>query len=155
MSVKCFSGPKLELEELDQENPEHVYFVYQTRRHPDVAKWLFGRPPGSLYSHKDWLARNVPSRRLMYAARGKDIGRLVGYCHAKPDGDWVELGFAVHPDFQGHGYGGDMVEALLAKVTREFPGKKVFLEVRADNERALRLYEKHGFVRSMVRMERP
>jgi ribosomal protein S18 acetylase RimI-like enzyme len=34
------------------------------------------------------------------------------------------------------------------------PEKKVVLEVRADNDRAIGLYEWHGFVKTVIHMER-
>lgn len=155
MSAESFSGRKVVLEGLDHGNPEHVLFVYEARRHPDVTKWLLGNPPASLDSHMEWLKRNVPSNRLMYVARSLEGGKLVGYCHVTPGGDWVELGFVIHPDFQGLHYGSSMVSELLEEAGRKFPGRRVFLEVKVENERALRLYERHGFVRKMVRMELP
>jgi [ribosomal protein S18]-alanine N-acetyltransferase len=55
----------------------------------------------------------------------------------------------IDPDYQGQGIGTALLRALLARADElDAP---VFLEVRTDNNRALALYERHGFVRIGVR----
>lgn len=138
---------EMRLVPLDAGDDEDVAFAYEVRSHPEVARFLFGLPPESMAKHRAWIRANVPSRRLMFLA--KDGGRRVGYCHAIP-GDEVEVGFAVHPSHQGNGYGGFMVDALVDVLRREMPGRKVVLTVMTGNERAVRLYERKGFVRREV-----
>jgi ribosomal-protein-alanine N-acetyltransferase len=53
----------------------------------------------------------------------------------------------VHPDSQGRGLG----RALLADLLRQAGDRRVLLEVRTDNEPAIRLYESVGFVRIGLR----
>jgi ribosomal-protein-alanine N-acetyltransferase len=53
--------------------------------------------------------------------------------------------FAVHPDFRGQGIGTELLQQALAKLgTRGVYSVK--LEVRENNESAIRLYRQHGFV---------
>lgn len=52
---------------------------------------------------------------------------------------------AVVPEHRGVGLGHSLLEALLDEA-RARGGDRVFLEVRADNEAARRLYEKFGFL---------
>lgn len=141
------------LEPLELSNDMDVRFVYEVRRNPEVAKFLFGDPPDSLEAHKAWLETNVPEKRLMFVAKVSSgvLTWCVGYFHAIP-GDEVEVGFAVHPDMQGNGYGGFMVDALVAWLAVHLPGKKVILRVKTDNRRAVSLYERNGFVRREVYM---
>jgi len=54
---------------------------------------------------------------------------------------------------RGRGYGGDALHALLRWAFREFNMHRVELSVDPSNERALRLYEKLGFVREGTRRE--
>jgi len=133
----------LELKQLDLGNQDEVQFLYDTRAHPDIVRFLFGKPPSSLEEHKAWLAANIPSgSRLIYLARLE--GKLVGYCQATCEIP-IEVGFVVHPDWQGKGIGGKMVDWLIMEMRRIFPCRGIMLKVKADNVRACKLYEKHGF----------
>jgi ribosomal-protein-alanine N-acetyltransferase len=55
------------------------------------------------------------------------------------------LNLAVHPKHQSKGYGGMILEKMLQKAYDE-GARRVFLEVRPSNERALELYRKRGFL---------
>ncbi len=50
----------------------------------------------------------------------------------------------IHPDYQGRGLGQLLLCALLDRA-RAIEMKRATLEVRASNDRAIHLYEKHGF----------
>lgn len=56
------------------------------------------------------------------------------------------LDIAVHPDFQGKGYGRALVEKIY-----ELYNKEVFLEVRASNHSAIGFYETLGFEQISIR----
>ena len=56
------------------------------------------------------------------------------------------LNVTVHPDFRMQGIATHLVGHMLGLLAAE-NCKTVFLEVRASNEAALRMYEKAGFVR--------
>lgn len=75
--------------------------------------------------------------------------RVVGWCDAIPH--WADalkhragLGMGVLYDYRGHGIGKDLLRACLDKA-RMKGIKRIDLEVRADNETAISLYEKFGF----------
>ena len=73
-------------------------------------------------------------------------GKLVGYVNLKERGDRVNLGVAAAPDCCGMGYGTRMT-IFARKLSRELFGEKpLTLEVRSWNRRAIRCYEKAGFV---------
>ena len=55
-----------------------------------------------------------------------------------------ELGVSVVRAMWGKGIGTALIGRILA-FARENGLEQVFLEVRSDNARAIRLYEKHGF----------
>lgn len=56
-----------------------------------------------------------------------------------------ELGISVHPDFRGIGVGQKLMETLLEWARGNEQIEKVFLNVFATNETAIRLYKKMGF----------
>ena len=54
------------------------------------------------------------------------------------------LNITVRPQSQGQGYGLQLLEHLMAEAGRQ-GGRECFLEVRASNQSAYRLYERFGF----------
>src|SRR5699024_6485813 len=78
-------------------------------------------------------------------------GTLIGYAGLWFDGDDAQvMTIAVAPDRQGRGTGRLLLGALLAEA-RMLGARSVLLEVRVDNEPALRLYEAAGFLRLGLR----
>jgi [ribosomal protein S18]-alanine N-acetyltransferase len=81
----------------------------------------------------------------------EDAGRLAGWAGlaaAGGQGDVLTIG--VRPELQGRGIGARLLTALLEEAVAR-GCLEVFLDVRADNERARSLYERFGFVPVGVR----
>jgi len=74
-------------------------------------------------------------------------GILAGYAGLWFDGDDAQvMTIGTAAAHQGRGLGRVMLDALVARA-RELGATSVLLEVRVDNDPALRLYERAGFVR--------
>ncbi len=79
-------------------------------------------------------------------------GAIAGEIHASRlgprqfDNSLTELTVAVHPDFQGQGVGAQLFEALFAKARTLAGITRVELMCREGNTRAVRLYQRLGFV---------
>lgn len=87
-----------------------------------------------------------------YVGAYADGGDLVGYAGMSLAGRPPEANvhtIGVDPDWQGNGIGKILLRALLARADQE--AAAVFLEVRTDNEVAIRLYTAHGFERIGLR----
>lgn len=56
----------------------------------------------------------------------------------------AEVGISVVKDYWGMGIGSALMEAIIS-FAKEHGIRQLNLEVRSDNERAIRLYEKYGF----------
>jgi ribosomal-protein-alanine N-acetyltransferase len=74
-------------------------------------------------------------------------GRLVGYAGISRLGRSAPYEYEIHtigvdPEFHGRGIGRQLLSGLLDFAS----GDMVFLEVRTDNEPAIKLYESAGFV---------
>lgn len=69
--------------------------------------------------------------------------RIVGKIHIARDGDqsWI-YGFVVYPENQGKGYG----RSALLQVVQLEEHSDIYIEVATENDHALSLYEKCGFV---------
>ncbi|WP_407560604.1 ribosomal protein S18-alanine N-acetyltransferase [Streptomyces sp. 184] len=89
-------------------------------------------------------ARGPGATRSYVVAEDAD-GRVVGYGGlAALDGTGDVQTIAAARDHWGTGLGPRLLEALL-DAARRFGCREVLLEVRVDNDRAQRLYERHGF----------
>jgi ribosomal-protein-alanine N-acetyltransferase len=104
-----------------------------------------------------WSARAFHSELdagHLYLGAYDGDGELVGYAGlavvGRP-GDFESSvhTIGVHPDYQGQGLGKALLRALLDRADEL--SAPVFLEVRTDNDRAITLYERHGFRRVGVR----
>jgi ribosomal protein S18 acetylase RimI-like enzyme len=107
---------------------------------------------------------DVPEMSEIYAAtrpgralcpKIQKLGTFVGIRH---EGRLVAMGgvrlhiagyreittVATLPEFEGRGYGTAIVRALMARI--QVKGERPFLTVRTDNERAIGIYKKLGFV---------
>jgi RimJ/RimL family protein N-acetyltransferase len=136
----------LRLNQINIGTVDDIRFLFETRTHPEIIKYLFGNPPVSIEVHTEWLLKNVPNYRRMFILFDGDI--RVGYCHAYDffDKDTIEVGFVIHPDYQGNGYGSFMVGELVKIIQGIMPEKKIILYVHIGNDRAIGLYKKHGFI---------
>ncbi|HEY0806879.1 MAG TPA: ribosomal protein S18-alanine N-acetyltransferase [Pseudonocardiaceae bacterium] len=80
--------------------------------------------------------------------------RLIGYAGLSVNGRAPDFETSVHtigvdPAWQGQGVGSELLRTLLA--IADDLSAPVFLEVRTDNEPAIRMYEAYGFVRLGLR----
>jgi ribosomal-protein-alanine N-acetyltransferase len=81
-------------------------------------------------------------------------GCLIGYAGLSVNGRAPDFEASVHtigvdPAWQGQGVGSALLRTLLSIADER--SAPVFLEVRTDNEPAIRMYEKYGFVRLGLR----
>lgn len=102
----------------------------------------------SAYEHP-WTRGNfLDSLRSGYQAQLLVAGdRLLGYFVAMKGVDEVHLlNITVAPEFQGQGWGRVMLDAI-ALWSRGQRAQWLWLEVRTGNERAQRIYLRHGYRR--------
>jgi ribosomal-protein-alanine N-acetyltransferase len=75
-----------------------------------------------------------------------------GWYLATKQGEDFELLFIYSaPDARGRGIGKRLLSDLIKKVRKNSATAKIFLEVRASNLIAIKLYEQMGFVKTMTR----
>jgi len=113
-----------------------------------LERSLFGDEAWSRQMLEGELAQQPRSRHYLVA---DDDGVITGYAGllvAADQADVVTL--AVAADRWGQGAGSALLEALLTEAVRR-KCTEVFLEVRADNTRAQRLYRRYGFSQIGIR----
>jgi ribosomal-protein-alanine N-acetyltransferase len=111
---------------------------------PAVARLevaLFGEEAWS----PDMLASELAGEPGRYYLVASEDGVIAGYAGLAAGGGQADvLTVGVAHDRWGEGIGAALLENLLAEA-RLRGCRDVFLEVRVDNERAQRLYQRHGF----------
>ncbi|WP_042352579.1 GNAT family N-acetyltransferase [Bacillus massiliigorillae] len=70
---------------------------------------------------------------------GKTVGKI--HIRCEQDQSWI-YGFVIYPQYQGNGYG----RSALTQLVQLEENNDVYIEVATENENALSLYEKCGFV---------
>jgi len=108
-----------------------------------------------LFVDDRWSARTywselaqLETRHYLVAVEGERVRGFAGLCDY-PDEAFVQT-IAVARDAQGQGLGARLLQALLDEAARRRV-RRVALEVRADNDPAIALYERFGFRREGVR----
>lgn len=103
---------------------------------------LFPEDPWSTRAFWSELAGVPQTRHYIVADDAGDIVGYAGLASAADEGDVQTV--AVREDRQGQGLGKRLLQGLLDEA-RERRLRDVFLEVRADNAAAQRMYEHAGF----------
>jgi len=104
-------------------------------------------------STREFVQTNIDNNYPQYVAvEGK---RVVGWCDIIPMKgiDFAHcglLGMGVHKDYRGQGLGTGLLDTTL-DAAKEFGIERVELEVYTSNIRAIRLYDKFGFVHEGIK----
>ena len=117
---------------------------------PDVLQWLTLPKGPTLEEERDWWeAEQRNPDDIVWAVETLD-GRLLGDLALRPNplGRWADLGiFIGEKTLWGRGYGTDAVRTALRYAFAGMRLNRVSLTTDELNARALRCYEKCGFVR--------
>lgn len=127
----------------------------------NVASWTY-EPPFELYSMNgaDDLVTDLMQKDYYIVASSEvpyfgyfclgEEGRVPGgYAAGIYDDtkDVVDLGLGMHPDWTGQGYSSPFISRILHWIQENRSVSRVRLVVAVFNERAIRAYERNGFVR--------
>lgn len=126
--------------------PEDAEALHGIRLQPSVLAGTLALPSDRLADFRARQERYGPDDHLFVAEAGGHVvgaeGLHVGRGKKRHAG---EIGMLVDEAWQGRGVGGLLLAALLDLADGSLGLTRVELEVVADNERAVRLYERHGF----------
>lgn len=105
------------------------YSVYNMGSWDDVVK-------------QNWAITNEIKRQEQFrSVYEKD--ELIGYFRFRLIDDVINIGLGMKPELCGHGKGKEFLAFILN--TKELKDKKIELEVREFNQRAIKSYEQVGF----------
>jgi putative acetyltransferase len=134
--------------------PDDVEALYEIRHQPLVIRYTSATPFERIGATRQFIEGLGPNDQLLV---GEIDGRVVGMAgiHGRSGKQRhsASIGMAVHDAFTGRGLGRALLGSLLEIADQYLGLRRVDLEVLADNERALRLYEKVGFEREGVQRQ--
>lgn len=81
-----------------------------------------------------------------YVAARDEAGELVGFFSFNREGGVVTVGLSLRPDLTGQGLGQGFLEAGLGFARQRYRPERFRLFVATFNRRAIRLYERAGFI---------
>ena len=115
--------------------------------------------PVSEFDHEAWIDRMMTKRSdlVIFVIEALDSQKAIGTCQLL-NINWVhrnaELQIRIgEPEYLGHGYGSESVNLLCDFGFKDLNLHKVYLHVFADNSRAIRAYEKCGFIKEGLHKE--
>lgn len=129
-----------------------VPFLMRLRNDIPLQAQLLARARGSDEAQvRGWLQdRTLPPARLFLVIADATTDATLGFVQVSdldPLDRRGELGIGLASEAQGSGHGGRALSLLLEHLRATRGLRKMSLRVRSDNERAIRCYERAGFVR--------
>ena len=141
-----------QFKKLDISNPYEVLFMFGTRNHPEIEKWMLSSKESNFKDYIEEL-KNTREGTTVYICSedGKFFGYfLVSYWKRGIENaheDSATLGFIIHSDFQNKKLGQWMVQQSL-DILKDYKNG-ISLCVNNNNVRAIHIYEKFGFKMSI------
>jgi putative acetyltransferase len=122
-------------------------FVYELYMHPHNNKWLLYEPGDKKFFLPIFNELMVQSVLFVF----EDDSIPTGMCKLVPqkhrNSHIIYLGgIAIHPFFAGKGEGLKMIQEII-EYAKQYRFLRIELSVASINEKAIRLYEKAGFLK--------
>ncbi|MGE5508844.1 MAG: GNAT family N-acetyltransferase [Chitinophagales bacterium] len=127
---------------------DDVHDLNELRRQPSVLENNNCVPTEGLEETRKMVEKYAsPNTHVLVAeVEGKMVGIAKLEVMHRRQAHVGNFGINVHDDYQGRGIGKALIEAILDLADNYLNLRRVQLDVWATNERAIRLYERYGFV---------
>jgi len=106
---------------------------------------IYNYPEWDKISNDKWGITIEEKRNSEFNAVIDDYNCLCGYIRLLNKDEYILLGIGLKPSLCGHGLGSSLMEIVKQRCKKIYPGKKIVLEVRSFNERAIKCYQRAGF----------
>jgi len=128
--------------------PSDAQAIHEILSCPRVFANTLQLPWRSFELRREWLTKFPPDvHRLVAVLDGRVVGDLGLNQEQNPRRrDCAWMGMAVHDDFQGRGVGSALMAAVVELADNWLGVRRIELTVWTDNQPAIHLYEKFGFV---------
>jgi [ribosomal protein S5]-alanine N-acetyltransferase len=160
MTSPVLETDRLSLFRLSERSPDDCAFVLRQLNEPSFLRNIGDRGVRTLEQARDYVfARMVTSYRShgygLYRLQSKATGATIGTCGlVRRDAlDAPDLGYALLPEFEGHGYATEAAGAVLSHAHTVLGQRRILAITNPDNTGSIRVLEKLGFrYQTMVRL---
>lgn len=141
-------GNKIVLREIEEDD---LRFIVEWRNDPQILKGLFSYLHLSISKQKRWYEQYIidKTRQIFIIELKKDSKPIgtAGLTDIDYKNQKAEIGILIDKSFQNSGYGFESLNLLLDFAFNEMNLRKTTAKAFQDNEPAINLYEKIGFVK--------
>jgi RimJ/RimL family protein N-acetyltransferase len=106
---------------------------------------VYDYPSYKIVKKDKWSIANRKKRKKEYVAVIDKDKNLCGIFRVQNLEEGVYIGLGLKPSICGQGYGNELMKIILDLCNHIYPGRKLLLEVKTFNNRAIKCYEKVGF----------
>ncbi len=150
------NGEKIKLKPIDS---THTDKIVHWRNNKEVVKNFIYQEKLTVEGHEKWMREKVKTGKVIqFIIYEKEEGREIGSAYFR-DIHWekreAEYGIFIGEDWArgGKGYGTETAEKMVEYAFNQLRLRRVYLRVIDTNERAIRSYEKAGFLKIENRKE--
>lgn len=149
MSLKC-EGQRWLIRQARMEDAEAVRRIFN---HEEVYPTTMQLPFSLLSRWERFLEKAEQGHHLLAACHPETPDVLLGLIGLHPVADSPRvahvrtIGLSVHPDYAGQGIGSQLLKAAIDLADNWLNVTRLSLGVYSHNQRAIELYQRHGFVR--------
>ncbi|MGL5245493.1 MAG: GNAT family N-acetyltransferase [Sarcina sp.] len=118
----------------------------------EICKWkydgeyfVYNYPPWNEMLKNKWAITIDEKREKEFIALIDDYKFLCGYIRLVNEEDYIIVGLGLKPSLCGQGIGSSFIKVVKDVCMNLYPMKKIVLEVRLFNKRAIKCYEKANF----------
>lgn len=121
----------------------------------EISTWQY-EPPYNIYGWLPWDQMKaleiefgdpvLRAQQYLSVINDQEMPALCGFAQLFPMVGVTRLGIGMRPSLCGHGYGQAFVSSIVHEARKRNPSHVIDLEVLTWNTRAIRVYEKSGFV---------
>ena len=122
-----------------------------------IARWRYEGPYAFYDLDGDGLREFMDESRwgdVLFSVRD-ERDDVVGFFEFNRAGYELEIGLGLRPDLTGRGFGEEFMAVGLHFARRRYRPRRFRLAVAAFNERAVRVYERAGFVQTGTHVRHP
>lgn len=102
--------------------------------------------PWDTASRQGWSVTDPEAREAGFRAVTDEQGEFIGFFRmTKDEQEKIEVGLGLRPDRCGQGIGKDFVKLITQYTLNQHPGRRICMEVRTFNKRAIKCYEACGY----------